>query len=387
MFRFITLFLSLLISFTPIVISQNLKIDFKQVLEITDSEKSFLIGALDGIATDKNNNIYLFDNIQNSVIKLSSNGEYIDQIIRNGRGPSEINSIYSYFLDIKKEYIYVADRQNFRFMITDLQGKEISNFPIRPNDFNTPMRMFKYDEDTMLFLFSNSQEQSMRLLDGIDSLMHFYDINSMERKFSLGDRKTLMDRVNYNPKSAGLLTKTHVGEVVFPNRNTLLYSPFIYNKSLLIYKKTNNKWTFSGQVNGNNWDLKPFEEIDIEDYRQNRVKYRGTGKNESSSSGPDGKVAGYINLRSVGLFENSDGKILNYVVVENPRNKSFYHELYVEVYSQDLKFLDSQMIFSGKDDELIRKVYWKDESDNFYLATQPSRYSGKVIKFKLDINR
>ncbi|MDR9419721.1 6-bladed beta-propeller [Gracilimonas sp.] len=375
-----------LILFNSSIYSQS-KIKFNEKGVISDKNDQYLLASLKGVATDLENNIYLFDFTQNSVFKLNQNEDLIGKIIRPGRGPAEINSIYSYYLDNDTERIYIADRQNFQFLITDLEGDEIETHSINPSFMNTPMGMQKYNENILAFLFYNSQEQLMRKNNGIDSLIHFYDVESFERLYSIADRSYINKLINYKSKSAALVNKTFVGEILFSDENTLLYSPYIFNKSILVFKKINtSEWKFEKKLKSKEWDTESFIDIDYQEFRMNREKYRGQGQNVVTSSGPDGKGAGIMKLRSVGIFKDSNNYIVNFVVKENPYETGFEHVLFAEIYSNDLVYLGSSKIYKAKKDEIIRYVSWKDIDDNFYLNIEGDRYSTHVVKFQLDID-
>lgn len=368
--------------------SQNLEIKFQERAHINDDEKGYLIAALTGVATDNDKNIYLFDFGQNVVHKLDPRGNFIDTIIRSGRGPGEIYSLYSYALDKEKEEIFIADGRNLRLLVTDLSGKELRSKIVDRSSTNVPMDANVLDDSTYAFTYSIGAYQSLRSEEGVDSLLHFHDSETLERTYSI------LDRISFH-KDAGLGTpeerviNTHqVGEILFVDDSTLLLSPHIYAKRIMMYKRKDAGWKLHRTIK--NEDLytgfQPFTSIDFEDYRANRLKYiEEMGMNVVSTSSPDGNAAGMINLRSAGMFQSGDNRILNFIVVEERSENTFRGKLYAEVYDRNLNRIASQPIFESEPGQILYKVSERDVEGNYYLIILRPRNNSMVLKFDLEL--
>jgi len=70
-------------------------------------------------------------------------------------------------VDIK---ILIADRQNMRMNVFDLNGKEIRSLLMHPNNMNFPVAIEAYARDKYVMLFSLSPGQSLKRIEG---LIHF----------------------------------------------------------------------------------------------------------------------------------------------------------------------------------------------------------------------
>ena len=169
---------------------------------------------------------------------MDEEGSFKHRVIRNGRGPGEVNSIYSFYVDKEDDRIIIADRRNARYTVTDLNGKEIDSYPLMPSQANHAMGITKYDNDTLVLLFQNSQRQHMRRTEGIDSLIHFYDSETFERLYSICDRTSFSQLAGYKSEAPALINDSLIGEIVFQDEETLLISPYVFNKGIIVYKKT-----------------------------------------------------------------------------------------------------------------------------------------------------
>jgi len=382
-------FFSIFVFLLPFkVIAQDYHIKYTENLQIHDKDKEPYFGSVIGLATDLDSNIYIFERATPSVLKYNSKGTFIGKIITDGRGPGEIYSIYSYYLDIDQDIIIIADRQNMRFTLTDLNGREVKSIGYSPSVLETPFLIRKYDENLFLFSFSLGREQTLRSVEGIDSLFHFYEVNEqgLERIQSFGDRTYVTKNINYESFAAGLINSNNAGSLVILDSNSILYSPYVY-KSVLYFKKNSiGDWILTNVFAGKHWQASPFEEVDIRKVERNREKYLN-GKNLHTSYSSDGRVAGYVNLRSAGIFTFKDSLITNFIVHEGTYEDSFKHNLYVEIFSNEFEHLGSKKIYEGKKGEIIWGVSWKDHTENFYLATEIGGLTSKRVKFGLRVDK
>lgn len=374
----------ILLWFTQPAFAQFANLDFNILDELPAEKDSLSLGYLRGVDIDAYDNLYLFDFVQNSVFKLDEEGNFERRVIRNGRGPGEINSIYSFYIDKEADKIIIADRQNARYSVTDLKGDEIDSYPLMPSQANHAMGITKYDNDTLVLLFQNSQRQQMRRTEGIDSLIHFYDSDTFERLYSIVDRTSFAQIAGYESEAAALVNNSLIAEVVFTDEETLLISPYVFNKGIIVYKKTGeSNWRYHTTLKSRPWDTAAFEEVDFSDFRQNKASYREKGYNYSSSSSADGNAAGIVKLRSAGIYTLENGNIINFLVQERLRDNSFFHELYAEMYSTDLGYIGSDKIYEGETGNLIMSVSGIDSDQNFYMHMERDRGNSKVLKFSL----
>jgi hypothetical protein len=379
MYKFL---LSVLLLIVPeVLFSQEDESSINIIETYTDEGKEYVFGRILGIGVDDQENIYVFDYDQNAVLKLDKKGSFLGKVIRSGRGPAEIQSMYSYLLDEEAKRIYLADRINAKYMVTDLHGNEMDNHPIKQSYTNPAKGIERYDANTLALLFTTSKSQLLRQEEGIDSLIHFYDRDSFDRLFSIADREYFLTLAGYKTKAQGLLNNIFIGRITFHNRNTLLISPYVYNKRIIVYEKTSSEgWSFSKTIEGKDWGTKAFKEIDFDDLKNNRAEYISEGLNVASLSGMDGNVSGIIKLWSAGIYTLESGEIVNFIVQE----EDFRHKLVVERYDEHMAHISSNTIFEGKKGELIIGVPEMDQQENFYMLLHFSKQTSKIVKFSLE---
>jgi len=82
------------------------------------------------MAMDKEGNLYILDLGNVCILKLNSEGKYLETFGRKGQGPAEFQSPYT--LDIDSEgYLYVADMLNKKIHILNRKGKEHKTIKIK----------------------------------------------------------------------------------------------------------------------------------------------------------------------------------------------------------------------------------------------------------------
>ena len=384
---------SLLLLLMPVTLSaQSIDLNIHKKSVIKEDKSNFLIGRLAGIQTDSNLNIYLFDTIQKSVIKLDKTGKFQEEIVRSGRGPGEVSSIYSYFLNKDSGEILIADRENMRLNVLDLKGNEIRTIPMHPNKMNVPLEIKAYSRNKYLMLFSLSPGQSLRRIEDIDSFFHLFDINSGKRLYSFGERTAILDSLRLGNGIAAKQTTFKIGSVLIQDENRLIYAPYVYNGKFLQFRKDpNQRWSIKKIYKGENLQRPASIELDFEDYRENRRKYKNEyARNIFSSVGSMGNAAGLINYRSANLSEISNDYILHMYVAEyeSEYEDSFYHVLMGELFDRNMNYLLTRKLMRGKEGEIFYKVDDKDKEGNYYLTVSHLKnpISDYVIQFSIEID-
>ncbi|NBC65444.1 MAG: 6-bladed beta-propeller [Bacteroidetes bacterium] len=297
-----------LLLFPGILFAQRPTVEFHVKTSITEDQKNFFLGGLLSVTVDENSNIYLTDIFQNSVFKLDSDGVFIDEIVRSGRGPGEVNSIYSVYLDRDKSEFIVADRQNRRMSRLDLDGNEVSSVLLNPNNMNTPVSIEKYDKDLYLFLFSISPMQNLGAVDGVDSFFHVYNLENDERIESFGDRETILESLNYTEGIARARTTLEIGTVELINEDHLLYAPYVYGGKLLSFKKDDEgRWDLSRIIEGSALTREPVIDYDFEEYQRDRQSFEEeTPRMAHFVMGSLANAAGLVNYVSGGIYSTSE---------------------------------------------------------------------------------
>lgn len=385
----ILLFFYLLFGWMKMGFGQEITIDYSEKLHIEEQEDEFLIGNLFGLAVDHEKNIYLFDQIPPKVEKMDSEGNHIAQIIEAGRGPGEINGLNSFYLNADREEILLADRENQRTTIVDLDGDEVEIISMNPSDMNLPTKMLHHQKEEYIFMFYLGERQALRQQKGVDSLFHVYDTDKTERMYSFGDRKSTFELLGYDGGGAVDQTKVMGGDILI-NDETFIFAPYVYDGKMIRYEYSSGKWENADLVNGKEWSRPAFENFEkdsFEDYRENRQEYEEMGRNVFSSFSQNSSSVGLLNSRAAGLFKHGN-YVLHFTVTEHEAKGNFIHKLHVEVFDHNWNYLGSEIIKKGEEQQVLWNVDARDDEGNFYMTIR-SAGSGlsKAIKFSLDIEQ
>lgn len=343
---------------------KSIEVNKSDILPLHESEGDFYLATLIGIGRDEQNNIYLFDEAQSRIHKLDPEGNFIESLLRPGRGPGEVYAFSSF--DVASNII-VADNQNFAIKRFDLSGEQIDQFIYHPDDMETPRNMIKIDEDKYLMLFSLSENQALRVFGGVDELFHIYNIQNEERVFSFGGRETILDELGYESDVAKSFTTLNVGDALLLEDAKLLYAPYIYNGQLFLYnvdiegKEAEKKRVIRGRVH----DISPA--IDFEDNEQEQTT------RDVVSSTIYGEVAGLINIRNLGIHRTSDGTIVSFYAKQHETADSFYETMHVDIFDSDLNFIGSDQIKEADPGAFLGNVDAVDELDRFYMTVRGVR--------------
>lgn len=369
--------------------AQELTVDFHEKKSITEDPDNFFLSALISVNVDNDFNMYLSDYSQNAVLKVDSSGSYIDTVVKNGSGPGEVNSIYSVMVDKRLSNLIIADRQNARISKLDLSGNELEAMKILPSESNMPVAMTNFPAGNYLFLFSLSPSQNLRSLKGIDTFFHIYNLDTGERTQSFGDRMQILDSLSYSNGIAAASTESRVGSATLLSENQMLYAPHVYGGIMLEYRRDDDgEWSLSGNVLGTSLSRQIAIDFDFEDYMENRQSYREeTTRNISASMGSGKNAAGIINYYSGGIYQTSD-HVMHFYISEDEFEDTFQHTLHVELFDDDLNFLNSHILYEGQVGEILAGgVTDMDSIGNFYMPvrhlSQPEK--NRAMVFELEI--
>lgn len=373
-------------------INNDIIIEYRKETQIDEKDQPFLIGELLG-ASKYNNGYHLFDPIQNKVIKLDLNGDFVSDIITEGRGPSETLSMNSFFVNYNKERIIIPDGQNMRVLSTDFDGNEKSIMHYDPSDMNLPSEITNYKNHKYLFNFSIAPEQNMRLFKDNDKLFHFFDLEKGEHLYSFGKRQEILTILQYDG-GAAVRTNFDVGNSLFTDENTMLFAPSIYGGKILVFrKKASDTWEQASIINSDQWEREPFidlkeekeivndelTDIDLEDIDSSREVSRTVGSM--------GYSLGLINYRSAGIYSLDEGYV-HFVVSEHETEDSYYQELHAEIIDEELNLLGTDKIRRAEESQIFYRVDNTEEAETFLLTIREQKdYYSSIEEFSLAIER
>lgn len=136
-----------------------------QDLEISADRDEVLVGRFTGLEVDENGMIYSVDDQLQQIHLFSPEGEYLESLGREGRGPGEFTRIDP-GIRIQSNTLYVKDRGVQRIHLFDLDSRELAgefNIPdetIGDTPMGTLRDMFPMDDGTMLVSFINPYFQA-----------------------------------------------------------------------------------------------------------------------------------------------------------------------------------------------------------------------------------
>ena len=145
-----------------------------------ETNKDILLGPSSFYVSD--NYILAFD--QNGIYKFSAEGNFIKKIINRGRGPQEISVFTTYFVDEKKDFMYIDDSQrDQKFLVYDVRNEKFLE-PIN-KCFKGKWSSFSIINDSIILGTSNS---------------HVYDHSTPYALFSQNLKGDFISGIPHNKK-------------------------------------------------------------------------------------------------------------------------------------------------------------------------------------------
>ncbi len=83
-----------------------------------------------GVAADDKGNIYVTEPTRGKVVVFDSNGNFVRSFGNAGSGPGSLRGPLGIAVDSQRNRVYVADRERFRLVIYNLNGKFLTETPI-----------------------------------------------------------------------------------------------------------------------------------------------------------------------------------------------------------------------------------------------------------------
>lgn len=110
--------------------SKEITVSFVEEFTIGTNDEEVILGSPIIVKTNSDGEIFISDAQKKSIMRLSSNGEYISEIGREGKGPGEFTFAPSFDIDSENQ-IHTLDQSNDRATIFSVDGEVLST--ISPN--------------------------------------------------------------------------------------------------------------------------------------------------------------------------------------------------------------------------------------------------------------
>lgn len=349
--------------------------------------ENYQLGDPIGVRTDNNNTIFIADKATLAIKAFNSDGEYITDIGRRGRGPSEFLDINSFDIS-PEENFFILDRGNFRYTYITKLGEFVFSQPI---DFSMEWQFYPdeidFYEDKIIALFTDGVSHTITPRDE-KKFFYVYDDSLKTKLDSFFSFDDFIDLKLSDFAWVEFLGKP--GSFSFnEEKNEFIYSPLIYHNHLYHFKKENERWKFN-KVIGTKLKIEESYQL-LEEVEFNKQKSLGaTGLKNMLYGGREPHI-GRINAFDAGIHTLNDGRIISFVGTwRNLLTDDGGYENFIDIYAQIIdKKHEVQYLGFIKSIEATKMPYkpfinWKDKDDNFYLLDNTDINYPTVTKFSID---
>jgi len=333
------------------------------------------------VRTDSLGKIYVADQGSMSIKVFNSDGIFIQEIGRQGRGPGEFQNIS--VMDITpEEEIVVIDIMNQRYTFFSTAGEVLRSYAMRQDNPFIPLSTAYFDDYVLGVQLKETEEPSW---EPRDRLFYAYGDDFQNGMYSFGSFSAL----GYNDKFGIRSFNGRPGSIHrMPGEECFVYSPGLYTGTFYKYcDRDIEGWYLAETFNGaaSSYDSPYFTYSAVETVPEDNmlpvlIHYRGE------------QIVGRVMSMNAGMFVLDDGRIVNFFAewkkgVNKYLNGEYILGLHIQIFNEKYELskhsyllsLDRQGIPSGSP-----LVNWKDENDQFYLITTEGEFP--VIKrFTLDL--
>lgn len=259
---------------------------FKITSEQTESSESNLaFSQLGRTVVSDDGDIYSVDPWQSIILRFDDQGNLLNTIGGEGRGPGEFQSIYSMaILDGGKLFAY--DYMSARAITFHSNGEVEETISM---DFSSSTKSFR---------MMGSNSILMPILQN-DYIIHKFNVDQQEITESLVHSNDIFDS---DDEFSSVLTSLLEGTAIALNKNLVAYTPEIYDGEIFIYESSDEGWQIREKLSG-------YRNID-KSYTIHETTTETHDKVSYSSIHPEGQglVGIEIHSRSRGLYLLNNGR-------------------------------------------------------------------------------
>lgn len=394
--------LTLLIFFSGCTIDskmgQSQSLDEEEKIEVTEilkigiesQGKDYQFGDPIGVRTDSSQNIFVADRASLTIRMFDPQGNFVKNIGRRGRGPSEFLDINTFEIT-PDESFFVLDRGNWRYKHINKQGVEVSSIPIDQSGmewFFFPDDVDHYGDNIVALYNDGVFNPEKSLAD--KELFYVYDQELKNKRKSFFDFSELRD-IKIDTFSWLAFLGKPGSFILSQDKSMLYYSPAIYHGNIYCFRREEgSEWVLHKVIKVKEFSQEYytlFENSIYENYRSKSVP----GIRSVMFGGAPDPYRGRVNTFDAGIHQLSDGRIIVFAATwRDPVAKKEEHEKVIDVYAQIINRDHSvQTLGLVKSVEAIRVpwkplINWKDSEDNFYLLENTDLSYPSVTKFSID---
>ncbi len=317
-----------------------------------DGPEEFLFDSIVDATVNSKGDLYVADRGLNEIRKFNKDGEYLLAMGRKGQGPGEFQYIRTIAVNSHDDLI-VFDGMLRRISIFSDTGEHIKTTKILlPDSGISPSKILATNAKNVIFgIISNS----LKLFHEFD---RDWNITESYIDYEIADNKEFEESFLYS----------FLGHCWFQDNGDILYTKYFYDNQIFTYK---NKELV--KIIRRKSDIKKPYEIQVfhdvkkaHDIKDPEYDLRAFGRGIA--------FLGKIHQCSLGLYQLSDGHIVNFLYLRRSKD---IKELGVELYDSEGKFLK----YSKLRENLYYNIRYMDSSDLFY-AIEREEYD-KIIMFRL----
>ncbi|NBC02316.1 MAG: 6-bladed beta-propeller [Bacteroidetes bacterium] len=329
-----------------------------------DQPPEHQLGRPIAVRTDALGKIYIADQGSMSIKVFDSEGTFIREIGRRGRGPGEFQDIS--LMDITPdEEIVVIDIMNQRYTFFSLDGEVLRSYAMRYENPFIPLSTV-YIDDYVIGV--QLKETELPSWDPLDRLFYAYGNDFQKGMYSFGSFTSL----GYDDKFGIRSFNRRPGSIyrIF-GEDCFVYSPGLYTGTFYKYcDREIEGWylaeTFNGIAPSYESPYVTYSAVETVPAGQKLpviIHYRGE------------QLVGRVMSMNAGMFVLNDGRIVNFFAEwkkgENPYlNSQYVLDIDTQIFSKNGELSNHSYLLS-----LYRQgipsgsplVNWKDEDDQFYL--------------------
>jgi len=322
-----------------------------QIGQLYGPEEFLFVSIVDATVNSKGD-IYVADRGLNEIRKFNKDGEYLLTMGRKGQGPGEFQDIITVAVNSHDDLI-VYDHMLKRISIFSDKGEHIKTTKILfPDSWIDPSKIFVTNAKYLLF---GKLGNSLKLFHEFD---RDWNITESYIDYEIIDNKEFEE----------LILGISLGHCWFQDNGDILYTKYFYDNQIFTYK---NKELV--KIVRRESDIKKPYEIQVF-HDVEKARAIKDPEHDLRAFGPGIAFLGKIHQCSLGLYQLSDGHIVNFLYLRRSKD---IKELGVELYDSEGKFLK----YSKLGENLYYNIRYLNSSDLFY-AIEREEYD-KVIMFRL----
>lgn len=345
--------------------------------ENTGEDANFFLASPYQIHTDNQQNIYIAEGRQKTIMVFGPQGKYLRSIGRSGNGPGEFPSGPIFTIN-KENEIVAFDRESQRVTWFSKKGNILSEYAPSRSGMVWSKKFFQTAGGNYIILKKPRDIGENAPGNYRQYVFHRYSESFENHINSFGEFDQLVPKADAKFVSM-ISNRMNGGNFIRTGKNSFWYSPGIYDGHVYKFENTAHEWKLVNTFDGHtNWEEAVVLNTD-EDGSMSIVTYGEEGQQRSR---------GKINSYSIGLIQTNDGKILHFSGQRMQNHDSL--QTMVEVFDSQ-----GELIGMGSFDDIAidrnllyfeshNPAIWMDEKDRFYFVDyddEPVVRVGKIEGF------